>query len=126
MTETVKLYDVSSMHPLTREELQVLSAAGPEELPFDMVERVRVDRSEVIYSFRDISQWRTIEKEGFPTKSFEVDRSGVIRHKGTKRILEVKFDIDQSAYRANLTINGRDYSLDGAALAGEMWATNDR
>jgi hypothetical protein len=100
----VQLVDVVSMHPtLTWEELEMLSAASAEDFdtaPTDC-------------------EWRGLG--GIPSKNFEINQDGLIRHKGTKKVLEVEYDIDQNAYRSNLTINGGHFSIYGPALAERMW-----
>ena len=105
--EEVQLVDVASKHPegfepLTREELQMLSAQSFEDLSTE----------------DDI--WMPIEK--IPSKNFEINRDGFIRHTLTKRVIAPEWDIDQFKYRVRLTINGVDYSIDGPALAQEIFA----
>jgi hypothetical protein len=91
--------------PLTREELQMLSAAGPEEIDTTPTQE----------------EWRLIEGVGLPTRSFEINREGDIRNKYTKRIVEPRFDIDFGAYRVELNINGVEYSLLGKSIADDVW-----
>jgi hypothetical protein len=91
--------------PLTREELQMLSAAGPEEIDTTPTQE----------------EWHLIEENGLPTKSFEINREGSIRNKYTKRIVEPRFDIDFGTYRVELNINGAEFSLDGRSMADDIW-----
>lgn len=66
------------------------------------------------------SAWKQLPD--IPSKNFEINRDGLIRHKGTKRILEQEYDIDQNAYRSLLIINGNEYSLYGPYIADRLWA----
>ena len=105
--EVVELVDVSSAYPtLTREELQMLSAACPEEIDTTPTD----------------GEWKMLEN--LPTKSFEINRAGVIRHKATRKELDIEWDMDQLAWRSCLKINGQDYSLYGKRLAEDMWLIN--
>jgi hypothetical protein len=88
---------------LTREELQMLSAASPEDIDTTPTEE----------------EWRDLLV--IPSKNFEINQLGAIRHKGTKRVMEAVFDIDHNAYRVNLTINGAEFSLFGEGIARSMW-----
>jgi len=100
----VEWLDVAPLHPtLTREELQMLSAASPEEID----------------TTPTVEEWIVIES--LPIRSFEINRHGDIRHRASKRLMEQEFDIDQKAYRTILKINGTDYTIDSRRMADGIW-----
>lgn len=65
-------------------------------------------------------EWRTVEK--LPTRSFQINQRGDIRHKFNQKVISPSLDLDSAYYMTvHLKINGVDYYVNGPALANEMW-----
>jgi hypothetical protein len=69
-------------------------------------------------------EWRTLESVGLPTRSFQINQRGQIRHKFNQKIIEPSLDLDSKYYMTvKLLLNGLEYFINGPKLAEEMWST---
>ena len=65
-------------------------------------------------------EWR--ELDGLPTKSFQINEKGDIRHKVNQKIISPSLDLDSPFYlTVNLLINGINYWVDGPRKAEEIF-----
>jgi hypothetical protein len=75
---------------------------------------------DLLNSAYEEEEWRTIE--GLPTKSFQVNRRGQIRHMFNQKVIEPSLDLESPYYTSvKLKINGLDFYVNGPKLAEQMW-----
>lgn len=104
--DNVELVDVASEYPDAFEKA---------------IEQSRIAKQEILGNFAPPEEWRTIE--GLPTKSFQINQRGQIRHIYNQKIIEPSLDLNSKYYMTvKLMINGLAYFINGPKLAEEMWA----
>jgi hypothetical protein len=98
-----------SVKPITEIDWEGLSKLTP-----------KIDVQELLGNYTPAEEWRTLE--GLPTKSFQINQRGQVRHKFNQKIIEPSLDLDSKNYMTvQLTINGLDWFINGPKVAEQMW-----
>lgn len=101
--------------PLADWERELLEGGSPE---------VVETWEQVLGTHAHEDEWRTLE--GLPTKSFQINQRGQVRHKFNQKIVEPSLDLESKNYMTvQLKINGLDWFINGPKVAEQMWSNRD-